>query len=247
MIESTQALVLNKRNYGDSSLICNLFSKENGKITIIAKGAKSIKNPLGALLQPLNYIECTYYYKSTRNIQTLKEASLIDKYYNIEKDYKKMQYSLIILDIVNQINYIDSPSKIIFRLVNRTLNSINNEKVNNIDILFVFFQLQYLIYLGYYPSIENCIKCEDPLDSAQFDYLRGQLLCCKCGDNELLLNKECLAIMKFLIKTHITEIINQFNFNKNLCKSINKFLYKFILYHIPEIKKSKALKIINHV
>ena len=51
-----------------------------GKITIIAKGAKSIKNPLGALLEPLNYIDCVYYYKSNRNIQTLKEASLINKY-----------------------------------------------------------------------------------------------------------------------------------------------------------------------
>ena len=90
MIVSTHAIVLNKKNYSDSSLICDLFSKDSGKVTIIAKGAKSIKNPLGAFLQPLNYIECIYYYKSSRNIQTLKEASIINKYYAIENDYKKI-------------------------------------------------------------------------------------------------------------------------------------------------------------
>ena len=99
---------------------------EYGKVTIIAKGAKSIKNPLGALLQPLNYIECIYYYKSSRNIQTLKEASIIDKNYNIESNYKKMNYGLIIIDIINQINYIEYPSNIIFRLTHKVLHSLNN-------------------------------------------------------------------------------------------------------------------------
>ena len=72
MIFSTQALVLNKKNFGDTSVICNLFSVDHGKFAIIAKGARSIKNPMGAILQPLNQIECIYYYKSGRNIQILK-------------------------------------------------------------------------------------------------------------------------------------------------------------------------------
>ena len=138
MISSTQAIVLGKRNYGDSSLICNLLSDEYGKLTIIAKGAKSIKNPLGALLQPLNYIDCVYYYKSNRNIQTLKEASLITKFFEIEKNYSKMKYALVIVDIINQISYNEYPSDIIFRLTNKTLHFINEENADNIQILFIF-------------------------------------------------------------------------------------------------------------
>ena len=129
MIVSTHAIVLNKKNYSDSSLICDLFSKDYGKVTIIAKGAKSIKNPLGALLQPLNYIECIYYYKSGRNIQILKEASIIEKYFYLEKSYTKMTYALTIADIVNHINYVEYPSKIIFRLTKKSLVSINSSIV----------------------------------------------------------------------------------------------------------------------
>ena len=75
MISSTEAIVLNKKNFGDTSLICNLYSKDYGKIAIIAKGAKSLKNPLGAILQPMNYLDCVYYYKSKRSIQIIKEAA----------------------------------------------------------------------------------------------------------------------------------------------------------------------------
>ena len=76
MIASTRAIVLNTHKYGDTSLICNLFSKDYGKLNIISKGACTLKNPNSAILQPMNYIEICYYYKSKRNIQFLKEASI---------------------------------------------------------------------------------------------------------------------------------------------------------------------------
>ena len=242
MIASTHAIVLNKKNYSDSSLICDLFSKDFGKITVIAKGAKSIKNPLGALLQPLNHIECVYYYKASRNIQTLKEASIINKYYNIENNYYKMKYGLVIIDVVNQINYVEYPSNIIFRLTYKTLESLNGVKKQYIDVIFIFFLLQFLIYLGYCPSVKMCIQCNEKLNSARFDYSVGQLMCHKCSDSKLVLDSESLLIIKFLMKIHLTKIVENFNFDLKKCIRINHFLYKFILFHIPDIKKSKALK-----
>ena len=78
MICSTKAIVLNHKKFSDTSLICNLYSENYGKISIIAKGARSLKNPHGAVLEPLNYIDLIYYYKPKRNIQLFKEASIIN-------------------------------------------------------------------------------------------------------------------------------------------------------------------------
>ena len=63
MLCSTSAIVLNYTKFGDTSLICNLYSKDYGKFSIIAKGARSLKNPHGAILEPLNYIDLIYYFK----------------------------------------------------------------------------------------------------------------------------------------------------------------------------------------
>ena len=239
-------IVLSKKNYGDTSLICNLFSSEYGKLTIIAKGAKSIKNPMGALLQPLNYIECTYYYKSTRNIQTLKEANLINKYYEIEKNYAKMKYALVIIDIVNQVSYNEYPSEIIFRLTDKTLSFLNNEDASNIEILFIFFQLQYLIYLGYCPSIKICVTCNKKLEEAVFDHSVGQLTCKKCCLNGFNIDNEEIKILGYLMNTHISKIIQTFSFDRNKCKRINDFLFKFLTYHVPDVIKSKAFRGLYH-
>ena len=83
MICSTSAIVLNYKKFSDTSLICNLYSKDCRKLSIIAKGALSLKNPNSAILQPFNHIDLIYYYKIRRNIQLLKEASIVNTHYDI--------------------------------------------------------------------------------------------------------------------------------------------------------------------
>ena len=96
MIYNTKAVVLNIHKYGNSSLICNLFTESYGKVNIIAKGARTIKNPNSAILQPCNYIDIIYYSKSTRNIQTLKEASICANFSN--QSYNHMIYGLTVVE-----------------------------------------------------------------------------------------------------------------------------------------------------
>ena len=161
MLCSTSAIVLNNRQFSDTSLICNLYSTDYGKFSIIAKGVRSLKNPYGAVLQPLNYIDLVYYYKEKRNIQLFKEGSIIKKYYNISNDYQKLVYSLTMSDIINFTSYNDSPCHIIFRLITKSLELIDDTNIKFLDYYYIFFNIQLLIYLGYYPILEKCYGCNN--------------------------------------------------------------------------------------
>ena len=141
MILSSKAIVLNKRNFGDTSLICSLFTGEQGKISIIAKGARSKKNPHSAILQPLNYIDLVYYYKNKRNIQTLKEASLIKNHMNLHSSYENFLYALTIVDILNSINLENNPCDIIFRLVLQSVKKITKSQLIGIFFEWIFLKL----------------------------------------------------------------------------------------------------------
>ena len=239
MICQTEAIVLNQHKYGNSSLICNLFTASHGKINIIAKGARSLKNPNSAILQPCNCIEVVYYYKSTRNIQTLKEASSIGMLSNINQDYTKIMFALTIIEIINKISFHDNPCKIIFRLVKKTLQKINTTNNKSINLYYIFFQIQLLIYLGYYPSFLNCYQCSKKLDKGRFDENIGQLLCLQCSKKHTIsICSSDLNILNFLMTSHINKIENNFN-DYNTLNNINNLLFKFILFHIPELSKSK--------
>ena len=57
MIIQTPAIVLKSFPYGDTSIIARCFSKQQGKISLIIKGARSKKSQKGIHFQPLNYVE----------------------------------------------------------------------------------------------------------------------------------------------------------------------------------------------
>ena len=246
MICTTKAIVLNNKKFSDSSLICNIYSEEYGKVSIIAKGARAIKNPNGAILAPLNHIDLIYYYKPKRNIQLFKEATIINKYYDIENSYNKILYSIIIADIINYVSYEQSPCNIIFRLINSSLRCINKSNDNIVIYYYIFFKLQLLIYLGYQPLLNKCVRCNQKINSGLFDNQLGQLVCIQCSKDQTQLSKESLQALSELSNMHIKDIANKLITSLEIMLEIKKYLFKFILYHIPELKKSKAFIAFNN-
>ena len=83
MLVETNAIVLKRIPYSDTSLICRLFTKEMGKVTILAKGANRQKRSISALLEPINHIHIQYFQKNSRDIQILKEAEFIQYFSNV--------------------------------------------------------------------------------------------------------------------------------------------------------------------
>ena len=240
MIYSTDAIVLNNKKFSDSSLICNLYSKDYGKLSIIAKGVRKLKNLNGAILQPFNHIQLVYYYKSKRNIQTYKEASIIQRYNDITNSYDKIILSSVMLDIINYSSIEDNPCDIIFRLINKSLEKINSSNTNYIVYYFIFFNIQLLIYLGYKPLIEKCYNCNQRLKNGFFNYTSGQLECLKCANSKIELNSNSIRLINLFFNTHIDKIKQLFKLDEQSLNNINKYFFHYILHHIPNMKKSKA-------
>ncbi len=67
------AFVLHSRPYRDTSALVELFTRECGRVTVIAKGARSNKNKNAALWQPFTPVLVSWYGKTE-----LKSASAIE-------------------------------------------------------------------------------------------------------------------------------------------------------------------------
>ena len=89
MIIATDAIVLKRIPYSDTSLICRLYTKEKGKVTVIAKGVQRAKKSTIALLEPINHIHVQYYHKNSREVQLLKDVGFIQLYLNMRKNLNK--------------------------------------------------------------------------------------------------------------------------------------------------------------
>ena len=90
MLVKTNAIVLKRIPYSDTSLICHLFTKDRGKVTILAKGTRRPKKSIGALLEPINRIQLQYYHKNSRDIQILKDADFIQHYSRLRNNLNQI-------------------------------------------------------------------------------------------------------------------------------------------------------------
>ena len=83
-IIKTEAIVLNKINYGDTSMIASFYTREFGRMSGILKGGRSSKSRIGSAVNPLNHIEIVFYKKDTREIQLVSGASIISHFPGIK-------------------------------------------------------------------------------------------------------------------------------------------------------------------
>ena len=99
MLIATNAIVLKRIPYSDTSVICRIFTEDWGKVTIMAKGVLRPKNITGALLEPVNHIHIQYYNKSNRDIQIFKNANFVQQYPKIRNDLSRIILGLSLIHI----------------------------------------------------------------------------------------------------------------------------------------------------
>ena len=101
MLVETDAIVLQSRKYSDSSKIVELFSKNFGKISVIAKGAYSLKSRFGGCLEPLSIIHISFYKKIDSGLYLLKSSELLISLNQIHKDSNTLLAGLVIAEFIS--------------------------------------------------------------------------------------------------------------------------------------------------
>tara|TARA_R100000908_G_scaffold61985_1_gene40719 strand:+ start:62124 stop:62831 length:708 start_codon:yes stop_codon:yes gene_type:complete len=105
-------------DYQDSSYILTVLSEEHGKIALIAKGAKRPKNKLSGILQTGSILDVVYYYKNTRSVQTLTEASIEYSADVFRKHFDRAAVLYAVLELLGQLVHDNEVNTPIFAFAN---------------------------------------------------------------------------------------------------------------------------------
>tara|TARA_Y100001968_G_scaffold296196_1_gene304222 strand:+ start:3482 stop:4231 length:750 start_codon:yes stop_codon:yes gene_type:complete len=244
---NSSAVVLRTIPFSDTSLICRLFTKEKGKISIMAKGARRKKNLLSSVLESGNIIRLQYIYKESRDIQLLKEASIEFSVYSLRDNLEKLLTLYSMIEILDKTTHPLNEAPILFRLIYRTLQELT-KKENNSKILYNFYLLHLIIQNGFRPNLEYCSNCNDTFSNSYIILLNGELICNQCNNETSFkkINIESLLVLKKLIYTNI-EKLNKININKINSNAISLFLEEFISFHMEGMISVKSTSIMHKI
>lgn len=243
-IIKTEAVVLSKLNYGDTSLIVTLFTKELGKISAILKGARSTKSKLGLKVDPINYIEVVFYNKSTRGLQLVSSADIIEHYPGIKADLEKLKYAHSIIELIKNLTPEHEQNIRLFKGIVRIFSLLGSASENP-NAVFARFFLFFLTETGYQIQLEKCASCgRNNLGGIQLSYnFAAGLLCDLCAQDQpgsIIINQELFNCLKSLKTNKSLE-----NIGAGVIDQAIVFMEKYLKYHIPDFKGIQSLQLLR--
>jgi DNA repair protein RecO (recombination protein O) len=242
-IVKTEAIVLSKMNYGDSSSIASLFTENLGKISVIVKGARSPKSKYGKIVDPLNYLAVVFYKKESREIQLLSQADIVEHYPNIKNDLSKLGYAYGVVELVKNLLADREVNKKIFKGMVKILSRLNSGEEKS-EITFGRFFMFLLKETGYEIQIDSCALCgKQKFDGDVFYNFEKGLICGECKKTVVDNYDINLELFRYLNCLKTNESAETFS-NLILRKAI-VFMENHLKYHVPDFKGISSLKLFN--
>lgn len=241
-IIKTEAVVLSKLNYGDTSSIVNLYTESDGKITAILKGGRSPKSKIGKIVDPLNYIQIIVYKKSTREIQILSNADLISYFPGIKEDLDSTKYSFAIIELVNNLTLEGEHNKKLFKGLIKILNLIEQQSEQP-SILFGRFFIFFLSELGYELAIDQCEICGKKISSNSGVGFNSDLgfVCSDCYKSHTEMEGISAELFNYLFCLKFNKKI--IDYNQKTIEDLILFLERYLKIHVQDFRGLKSLQI----
>lgn len=160
MIVRTDAVILRAFDYGETSRIVTAFTRLHGVIGVMAKGARRPTSRFGATLQPTAYVQLVYYYKAERGLQTLKEATHLQRFAALTtveptpEGLDRVTSGLRIVELVRALLQEGDANPPLFGLLVQTLAWLDATPTNAANAL-PWFQLRLAAHLGFTPDVHR--------------------------------------------------------------------------------------------
>lgn len=138
-MHKTEAIILKSADLGEVDRLLTIYSKEFGKIRVIARGAKKLESKLRYHLEPFSYSQLILI--EGKNFKIIKDAVLIDQFLSIHKDLKKTKIIYKIINLIDELIVGEEKDEEIWELILEVFKKPN----------FKYFRENLLKLLGYNP------------------------------------------------------------------------------------------------
>lgn len=243
-IIKTEAVILSKMNYGDTSNIISVYTKDYGKLSVIIKGARSSKSKSGLIADPPNHVQIVIYKKDTRDIQILSSIDMISYFPKMKEDIGRLRFSFAIIELVKKLTPENETNLRLFNGLSRILSLIDSSDENP-KILFGRFFLFFLKEIGYEVQLGKCASCgRNDLTEENLGYnFELGVICGNCsGKNRIdfTLSQELFNYLLCLNYNKSAEIYKEFTFDKAII-----FMERYLKFHVPDFNGIQAFQTIK--
>jgi len=249
--EKTEGIVLRVIEFSETSCIVTLMTRDFGKITAMAKGARRPKSPFEAALDVLALCRIVFLHKTSGAMSLLTEAKLDRRFRSSSTNLKRLYAGYYIVELLNVLTDEGDSNPELFDLAVKTIYLIDSDQIEDAQLNrhLMEFELKALDLLGHLPMLTKCVSCgreKTTLDRVHFGLNDGGILCqtCRRGKSNIVsVSGEGLKLLLDLVGGQIgTDQANSDNWNQLNRVSENRVAnYQVDFFNTESIESKKRL------
>lgn len=204
----TEAIVLNRQNYGEADRILVVYTPSRGRMSIIAKGIRRPKSRFGSYLDYFARVSLDL--AKGRDLDVVTGVSAIDSHERLRTDTESYGYAAYFAELTRHLTQDRQENRPLYDLLASSL-ALVNEGVDPWPVAR-HFELGILTLLGYRPELFRCVNCAKELEaeSNSFSSQLGGMLCpaCRLADPAAIsLSVDAQKYMRTLARSGLTSVI----------------------------------------
>jgi len=191
------AVVLRHADWGEADRLLTIYTREQGMMRAVAKGARKINSRKGGHLQPYTHINVQL--AKGRDLLLVTQVETVNAFLPMHDDLVKLSYASYVVELLLRFSYEEEGGNpTLFRLLVETLDRI--EKESEAWLAIRYYEMRFLDGVGFRPQLFQCANCgrEIKPEDQYFSFTAGGVICPRCGQGLPNLSRLSVETLKYL-------------------------------------------------
>ena len=184
----SEALILRSVDFGESDRILHLLLPDQGRLTVIAKGARRSVKRFSGTLDLFNHLSVEVEGLRRSSMARLAQARLLGVHPALRVDPQRFALGCYLLELLDRLapeGGVRGEMRQLFSFVLGVLRWVDARPPDLAQRTIL--ELRVLDALGLRPELRDCVRCRRPVDGnaeIAFQIAEGGPLCAACGLSE---------------------------------------------------------------
>ena len=235
-------MVLSTMPIGEYDRRVVILTKEQGKISAFARGARRPNSPLVGAVNPLAFGEFTMY--EGRTSYTIQSVSITNYFAELREDVVGAYYGFYFLEVADYYAKEYTDEREMLKLLYQSMRALINPHIPN-RLVRRIFELKALTVNGQAPQVFQCVICGDKERPAVFSPAKGGIVCSECsGDviDGMILDNSTLYSMQYIESTPVVKLYT-FTVAENVLAELEKVMDRLMEVYVD--RRFKSLEILE--
>ena len=116
-IHKTEAIVLNRRDFRETSIIVNFYTRDFGKLSGILKGIKEEPTKFASTLEPFSFNDIIFYKKRNSSLHLVSQCDIKNNFDIMRRNISRIGLASVMMELIGAIMPLEDKNEEVFDLV----------------------------------------------------------------------------------------------------------------------------------